>query len=401
MSFNISISGLTATNKQLNTISNNIANVSTHGFKGSRTEFSSIYNGGQAGGVEVAAISQNFDLNGGLQGTGRSLDLAITGSGFFTTVDSKGQNVYTRSGAFSIDKDNFIVSNTGNKLQGYGVDGNANLQAGQVSDLSISNASLAAKASNKVDFVANFDARATVIDTVASPFDPNDPATFTSSYTTETFDSLGNAHTVSQYFVKTADNAWEVQVVVDGNNETPNPVPQVNFNLDGSLDTTTSTIPFTLNTTPLGAEPMSVKVDLTGSTQYASDFGVSKNDPNGYAAGELTGIRIEDNGMVYAQYSNGQNQLQGQVILADFPNPNGLVQGNGTSWTQSFASGTPVIGTAGTGVFGGLTAGALEGSNVDLTNELVSLMTAQRNYQANTKTISAADQLTKALFNAV
>ncbi|PKG39530.1 flagellar hook protein FlgE [Psychromonas sp. Urea-02u-13] len=398
MSFNISISGLQATSEQLNSISNNIANVSTSGFKGSRTEFSSVYNGMQAGGVEVAGISQNFDLNGSLQTTGRAMDLGLTGAGFFSTVDSKGQSVYTRSGAFTVNKDNTIVSGQGNKLQGYSVDAKANIQQGKIGDLTISNAQLAASATSKVDFSANFDARATAIST---PFDASDATTFTSSYTTETFDSLGNSHTTSQYFVKTADNTWQAHVTVDGNDVTPVPTPIINFNSDGSLNTTTSTVPFTLNTFPLGADPMTVAVDITGSTQYAADFGVSKNNPDGYTSGELAGIRIEDNGMIYAQYSNGQNQLQGQVIIADFPNPNGLVQGSGTSWTQSFASGAPIVGTAGSGVFGSMQAGVLEGSNVDLTTELVDLMTAQRNYQANTKTITATDKMTQTLFNAV
>ncbi len=148
MSFNIALSGLDVTNTELNTISNNIANASTYGFKGARTEFSAVYNGMQPGGVEVAAISQNFDKNGSVSGTGRSMDLAINGTGFFVTKDSAGQTLYTRAGVFGTDKDNYIVGNTGAKLQGYSVDNNNTLQNGAVGDLQISTANLAAKATD-------------------------------------------------------------------------------------------------------------------------------------------------------------------------------------------------------------------------------------------------------------
>ncbi|WP_017005699.1 flagellar hook-basal body complex protein, partial [Enterovibrio norvegicus] len=202
MSFNIALSGLDATNAELNTISHNIANASTYGFKGARTEFSAVYNGMQPGGVEVASISQNFDKNGSVTGTGRAMDLAINGSGFFVTKDSAGQNLYTRSGVFGTDKDNYVVSNAGAKLQGYSVDGAGNLLSGSVGDVQISTSSLAAQATNKLDFVANFDASAEVIDQTTKPFDPNDPSSFNSSYTSKAYDSLGNSHTVTQYFTK-------------------------------------------------------------------------------------------------------------------------------------------------------------------------------------------------------
>jgi flagellar hook protein FlgE len=404
MSFNVAISGLNATNQKLDTISNNIANVSTTGFKGSRTEFASIYSGGKAGGVEVSGITQNFDSNGSLEDTGRALDLAISGNGFFATEDSKGQQVYTRSGAFSTDKDNFIVSNAGNKLQGYSVDANANLQQGKMADLAISSGSLAAKPTDSIGFTANLDARATPVTTTT--FAADDPTSFTSSYTTQAFDSLGKSHSVSQYFINTGANKWDVQVMADGApvtgaDATPaTPVPAVEFTSEGKL-TTVPTISVEIPPSGSGAEKMTIDIDLTGSTQYGADFGVSSNSPNGYASGELTGMRIEDSGMIYAQFTNGQSQLQGQVVLADFPNPTALTQSNNTSWTQTFASGAPVTGVPGSGVLGELKANSLESSNVDLTGELVNLMTAQRNYQANTKIISTSDQLTKALFNAV
>ncbi len=398
MSFNIALSGLDVTNTELSTISNNIANASTYGFKGARTEFSAVYNGMQPGGVEVAAISQNFDKNGSVSGTGRSMDLAINGTGFFVTKDTAGQTLYTRAGVFGTDKNNYIVGNTGAKLQGYRVDNNNNLQTGAVGDLQISTANLAAKATDSLSFVANFDASATTIDTVVNPFDPNDPDSFNSSYTSQVYDSLGNTHTVTQYFTKTASNTWEVNVQVDGS-ATPVATESVTFNTDGSIATPAGT--FNVAFPAAGANAMSIEIDLAGSTQFGAAFGVSTNNPNGYSSGELAGVRVEDNGMVYATFTNGQSQLQGQLVLADFANPQALAKVSGTSWSQSFNYGAPIVGVPGSGTLGDLTPGALEGSNVDLTSELVNLMTAQRNYQANAKTISTNDQLTQALFNAI
>ncbi|MCG9656616.1 flagellar hook protein FlgE [Vibrio mediterranei] len=398
MSFDIALSGLDATNTQLNTISHNIANASTYGFKEARTEFSAVYNGMQAGGVEVASISQNFDKNGSVSGTGRAMDLAINGNGFFVTKDHMGQTLYTRAGVFGTDKDNYVVGNTGAKLQGYGVDSNNNLLTGSVGDLKISTSSLAAQATDKLDFVANFDASSKVVDQTVNPFDPADPDSFNSSYTSKVYDSLGNSHTVTQYFTKTADNTWEVNVQVDGGSTPAQTVP-VTFNPDGTLASPTGS--FNVAFPAAGANAMSIDISLEGSTQFGAAFGVSTNNPNGYTSGELAGVRVEDNGMVFATYTNGQSQLQGQVVLANFANPQGLAKTNGTAWTQSYGSGAPVMGTPGSGVLGDLTPGALEGSNVDLTSELVNLMTAQRNYQANAKTISTSDKLTQALFNAV
>ncbi|WP_104035826.1 flagellar hook protein FlgE [Vibrio jasicida] len=399
MSFNIALSGLDATNTELNTISHNIANASTYGFKGGRTEFAAVYNGMQPGGVEVASISQNFDKNGSVTGTGRAMDLAINGSGFFVTKDHMGQMLYTRAGVFGTDKNNFVTANNGAKLQGYSVDNNANLQTGSVGDIKVSTSSLNAKATDNLDFVANFDASATAIDQAIYPFDSSDPNSFNSSYTTKVYDSLGNSHTVTQYFTKTSDNEWQVNVEVDGAPTTPATAQTVQFNTDGTLASPTGS--FNVAFPAAGANAMSIDISLNGSTQFGAAFGVSTNNPNGYTSGELAGVRVEDNGMVYATYTNGQSQLQGQVVLADFANTQGLSKVSGTAWTQSFSSGAPIMGVPGTGTLGDLTPGALEGSNVDLTSELVALMTAQRNYQANAKTISTNDKLTQALFNAV
>ena len=399
MSLNISLSGLNASSKELNTISNNIANVSTTGFKESRTEFSSVYSGGQSNGVEVVGISQNFEVNGQISGTGRALDMALSGSGFFVVEDGKGQTSYTRNGIFNMDSNGYIVSNSNAKLQGYSVDGDNNLQQGTVGPIKISTQSQAAKATTNAEFVANLDARSEVIDSAVTPFDPTDSATYTNSYTTPTYDSLGNPHTVTQYFVKSSDNQWDVYAVVDGDATLPMTKSNtLNFDESGKLTTGNT---YTVSTPVSGADDLNIAMKLDGVTQFGNNFVVSTNNPDGYTSGDYVDMRVESDGSIYANYSNGQTQLQGQVVLANFAAPSELQQTNNTSWVQSFGSGVPIIGTAGTSQFGELTSSALEASNVDLTQSLVSMMTAQRNYQANTKAISTDSQLTQALFQAM
>ncbi|MDA9556687.1 flagellar hook protein FlgE [Vibrio sp.] len=412
MSFNIALTGLKSTNTQLDTISNNIANSGTTGFKESRTEFSSIYNGDAGGGVKVAGQSQNIEKSGSIETTNRTLDLAINGQGFFITETSQGRSLYTRAGAFYTDKDNHIVNLSGDTLQGYGVDANNNLQTGIIDDLQVYQASLGAEPTTTLEFGANLDARLTGV-TLTPPatdyttnLDTSDVTTFNSSYTTQVYDSQGNEHTLTQYFIKsdTSPNEWTVVPTIDGNVVTPasGANPAIVFDGTGQIDGATSISNYTLNY-PLtnGAAPMNLTVDLSSITQFGSDFVVSTNSPDGYSSGELTGIRIEDNGYLYAQYSNGQDALQGQVILADFASTQGLQAVTETAWVETFASGDPIVGAPDTGVLGSLSSGALETSNVDITQEIVNLMEAQRNYQANTKTISTSDRLTQALFNAV
>lgn len=395
MSFSIGLSGLRAVNQELSVISNNVANASTAGFKSSRAEFAAIYGGGQAGGVEMNNVSQNFDRNGDVTRTGRGLDLAISGSGFFVLKDSNGQTSYTRAGMFQRDASNYLTTASGTRLQGYTTNEAGELQSGVVGDIQVKAGSLPAKPSDSLEFVANLKADASIIDQTAHPFDPAKSDSFSYSQSSKVYDSLGVEHTVTQYFVKTGDNTWQVNYAFNGA-KTGTPVT-MEFNTNGTLKTPT-TAPV-LSLAPPGADPISLKADLAKVSQYASDFNATRNQSNGYAAGDLTGVRVDADGGVYATFTNGQSLLQGQVVMANFTNPNGLVQANNTTWQQSFSSGQPVLGAPGTGTLGTLTAGAYEASNVDLTGELVSLMTSQRNYQANAKTISSADKMTQVLFN--
>lgn len=400
MSYEIAATGLNAVNEQLDGISNNIANSGTVGYKSMTTQFSAMYAGTQAMGVSVAGSAQSISTGGSMVSTGNALDLAINDDGFFVMYDSAGNISYTRAGSFVTDKNGYIVNASGDYLQGYPVDDSGTLQTGTVTDIQIKTGNIPAQATDSMTFTANFDASDETIDRASVPFDANNSDTYTDSYTTTVYDSLGNEHSVSQYFTKTADNTWEVQYTFDG--EAQSGVPPTTLTFDQNTGKLTSpTTPQTITFTTDEAAPISMTVDYSDCTQYGSDFSVTTNSATGYASATQNGVQVDDDGKVYATYSNGERMLQGQVVLATFPDENGLEAVSGTAWVQTGESGTPLIGTPGSGSCGTLSSGMLESSNVDITNELVNLMTAQRNYQANTKVISTSTQLDQALFQAM
>ncbi|MBE7928137.1 flagellar hook protein FlgE [Pseudomonas saudiphocaensis] len=406
MSFNIALTGLSAVNEQLNTIGHNIANSGTVGFKSSRTDFGSLYAESQAMGVEVTGTTQSISQGGALTTTNRTMDLAISGGGFFVTRASNGDISYTRAGVFGTDKDSFLTNGLGQRLQGYPADATGNLQTGTVSDLQLKSGGIPAKATDALSFVANLDANQEV---PAVAFDPLVADSYNSTYTTKLFDSQGKEHTLTQYFVKTADNNWNAHYYVDGAPlvlpATPPalPVPHVEAISFGSAGELIAPIgPITLDAElGGGVADLQIQLDYTGTSQYGSEFSVTGNRATGYAAGEQTGMSVEKDGRVYATYSNGERLLQGQVVLASFVNAEGLKNISGTAWTETAASGAAMLGAPGVGQYGSLASGALESSNVDLTQQLVGLMEGQRNYQANTQVISTNKELTQVLFNAI
>ena len=396
MSFNIATSGLNAITEQLNAISNNIANSGTVGFKSGRAEFSSLYAESQPLGVGVSGVTQSITRGGNISTTGNALDLAISDSGFFMVRDSTGTTAYTRAGYFGTDSSGNLINNLGMYLQGYPVNANGEIEVGTIGNLTISSGSIPAKATDSLDFTANLDARAAEPET--APFNPKDSTSYNNTYTTQVFDSLGREHTLNQYFVKTGENTWQVHYYMD-DVEIPDSSQAIEFTEQGVLK---SPVGLTNLTTSIsGAADLSIDLSYNGTSQYGSDFSVSKNNSSGYASGERTGQAIDEDGSVYATFSNGERMLQGQLVLANFANPNGLASKEGTTWVQTASSGAPLTGTPGTGLLGSVKSGALESSNVDLTSELVGLMTAQRNYQANTKVISTNDNMMNALFQAV
>ncbi len=439
MSFNIGLSGLRASTKDLNVTGNNIANAGTAGFKQSRAEFSDVYAASvlgtgknpQGSGVLLSNISQLFN-QGNINYTQNALDLAINGNGFFQ-VSNNGALSYTRAGYFGTDRNGFIVDNFGYNLQGYTVDPNGNLQTGVVGNLQIQTASQEPKATTQIAQLFNLNSTNTV--PVTTPFNAADPTTYNSSTSTNIYDSQGNSHVLTQYFVKTGANAWEMQVLIDGRSpgdaaQEP-PVPAViplQFTPAGQLDAAAlnaATLPAgfaadaagvisysgwqpagldTSGATPVwgpngATTPSPFTLDLRGSTQFASSFAVNSVSQDGYTTGQLAGIEIDDTGLIFARYTNGQSKVQGQVILANFANVQGLTPVGKTQWVQSFESGEPVRNPPRSGTLGAIQAGALEDSNVELSDQLVNLIVAQRNYQANAKTIETESAITQTIIN--
>jgi len=402
MSFNIALSGLQATTQDLNTISNNIANSSTTGFRSGRSEFAAIYNGDQAGGVNVMSTSQNFSMGGTLNHTGRELDMGLQGDGFFVLNGQDGSTLYSRAGMFHQDANGFVTDPSGNHLQGYPVGQLGQLQQGNVGDLQIQSAALAAKATTSIGLISNLNASVDAINQTATPFNFNDASSYHSSSTTAAYDSLGKEHSLTQYNVKTATGAWSVHYVMDGTDVEPAEGHKMTFDANGTL-TAGDRSSLTINNKDLldGASDMNIEISYKKSTQYANDFSNSSISQNGYTSGDLNGIRLDDNGMLYGTYTNGEEQLQGQVVLADFNNPNGLTPTDSNAWTATTAAGQPIVGAPTTGTFGSIKSGSLEGSNVDTTSEMVSLMTAQRNYQSNAKVLDANSTMHQALLNSI
>lgn len=427
MSFNIGLSGLYAANKSLDVTGNNIANVATTGFKSSRTEFADQYaqsirgTSGQTqvgSGVSTAAVAQQFAQGNLTTGTANSLDLAINGNGFFM-ISNNGEKLYTRAGAFHTDKEGYVVNSAGMKLQGYNVDANGDVVNGALSDLRVDSSNLEPKATNAITNVANLNST-TALPAVTT-FDPTDTKSYNVKYSTPTYDSQGNAHTLDQYFVKTGTNTWSMYSLMDGRSisDPTSTTPDKNdltFNSSGGLVVTGTGVPtssanIAFNTDGTfsvsnwkpgvqvgsgtttsweenGASGDTIKLNMAGITQTASVSGLISQDQNGYATGQLSAMSVDSTGNLFATYTNGKSQVIGQVSLTNFANVQGLAQAGGTNWRETFASGVPVSGTPQSGTLGNITGQALEDSNVDLTMELVNLIKAQSNYQANAKTIS-------------
>ncbi|MGH8853201.1 MAG: flagellar hook protein FlgE [Telluria sp.] len=396
MSFNIALSGIQAINEQLEAVSNNIANAGTFGFKSSRANFASVYAGDRANGVEVASLTQNIGQNGGLQNTGRGLDAAIQGRGFFTSRDAQGVMQYTRVGIFSANKEGNLVDAAGRNVQGYGPTVGGVL--GTMGDIKIPTGQIPAKQSTGVAFVGNLSADWTVPATAT--FSATDSTSYNMVKQSVIYDSLGTQHTVSQYFVKTGPNAVTVHYAFDG----AAPIAATTnlaFNATGQLPAAGSKSG-TLTLTPTGgAAPLAFVIDYTGTTQFAGEATTTTNRSDGYASGSFVGVELAEDGSVVAKYSNEQQQVVGTLAIATFPDEGALVSTSDTSWAANNTSGAPLYSTPGVGLAGKLSKGTLEGSNVDITSELVGLMTSQRNYQANSKVITTENQMMQALMQAL
>ncbi|WP_273871379.1 flagellar hook protein FlgE [Serratia odorifera] len=407
MAFSQAVSGLNAAATNLDVIGNNIANSATAGFKSGSVSFADMFAGSQVGlGVKVAGITQNF--NGGTTtSTNRALDVAITENGFFRMQDSDGGIFYSRNGQFKLDENRNLVNMQGLNLTGYPAAGTPPTiqQGADPVPLSIPEGMMNAKSTTSGSMVANLKSTHSV--PANGTFDPNKSDSYNYVNTITTYDSLGNAHNVNAYFVKTADNKWDVYTQ-DGSvtGAPPAKAGSLNFNASGALTETldasgVATADFNL-TIPMsakdGAPAQNFTLSFAGSMQQnVGSDSVSKVAQNGYTAGEYNNFQIEKDGTVVGIYSNQQKQVLGQIVLANFSNPEGLASKGDNVWQETGASGQPRVGTAGGGGFGNLTSGALEASNVDLSQELVNMIVAQRNYQSNAQTIKTQDSILQTL----
>ena len=391
MSLNIALSGIQAVNGQLNQISNNIANSGTFGFKSGRANFASAYMQGKPQGVYIGSTTQSMDIGGNLLSTGRGLDAAIQGRGFFVSRGEDGSATYSRVGMFNVDKNGFLSDAFGRHVQGYGPGG-----TGNIGDISVPSGGIGAQASAKLGFTANLSADWTPPTT--TPFSADDPSSYNGMQVSRVYDSLGREHTVTQYFVKGADNSVAVHYAMDGTDLAT--TTSMSFAADGSMTAPTGNVSLALGT-PDGALPMTLDVDYKGCTMYAGEMSTTTNSADGYPPGQVTGVALDEDGSIQVQYSNGVRKSAGTLAIANFPDEQGLTPIDGSAWVASNTSGEPIYSVAGTGLAGKLQVSSLEQSNVDMTAELVNLMSAQQNYQANSKVLTTESDMMKTLMQAL
>lgn len=436
MAFQQALSGLNTAAKAIDSTSHNIANSSTVGYKASVAHFSDVYAASLTGagasqigiGVNLSAIQQQF-TQGNITSTNNPLDISINGAGFFR-MDQNGATTYTRSGQFHLDKNGFIINDQGMRLTGYAAQSGiitpttpAPVQI-SASDLApVATGLNSSSAFNGVKANLNLDSRQTIppsawvnggVPGSTTAFTP-DPQTYNYSTALSIYDSLGNAHTMTYYFRKTAAaGAWDVYANVDGTtnqNITPGggPIGTLTFGTNGQI---TGGNPMNVAVNILGTmqsqgQPagngaqasQTFPIDFTGTTQFGSGFGTNRLEQDGYAAGNLIGLSVGSDGVIQGRYSNGQTFAQGQVVLANFTNPNGLQALGNNQWAETSDSGPALVGAPNTSSLGVLSSSTVEESNVDLTAELVNLITQQRNYQANAQSIKTQDQVLQTLVN--
>ena len=432
MSFYTSLSGLQAAQTDMSTISHNLANVSTNGFKRSTTQFADVIastkdsnpNQMVGSGTVVKSIRQQFS-QGGYTQSSSALDLAITGDGFFAVrSDTGGTNVmFTRNGGFTVDSDRYVTDATGNKLLVYPVDGSGSVVAtglDQTVSLRLPQTSGTPQATGNVSLSLNLSANSSIPANAARfdashpyAFDRFDPGTYNQSSQTTIYDANGNALTMTNYYVRDTSptptdqtSSWTVysfvgdqQLDADASATGAQPIT-LDFDSTGALTSPSSPTTFAGFLSTGATAEQSITLDFgTNTTQIGAPFSVNTSSQNGSAVGQFEGVTVGDDGIVRASFSNGDTQPLGKVVLANFDNPAGLRQLGNSTWAASGISGDPRMGEPGGNGFGSLMSGAVERSNVDITEELVGLIAAQRNFQANAKALDTASQISQTIFN--
>ncbi|HHZ88532.1 MAG TPA: flagellar hook protein FlgE, partial [Chromatiaceae bacterium] len=363
------------------------------------TSFAGVSSTTAGSGVRVVAINQQF-TQGNINFTDNNLDLALNGEGFFVLNDN-GDQSYTRSGSFKVDRDGNVVDHAGNRLQVFSpVNNGTSFNTGVLQDLTLSTADGAPHVTTSITAGLNLDSSQAQ---PALAFDSSVAETYNYSTSLTVYDSLGAPHTSTMFFAKTAvDNIWDTFMEIDGTPVTVGGAASATMQFDQSgalILPAGGNVVYDAFAPPGGAGPISMTIDYTNATQFGSKSGVNDLSQDGYASGRLSGVDIDSSGVVFARFTNGQSRALGQVALADFANPGGLSQLGNTAWSETFESGDVILGAAGTSNLGSIQAGALEASNVDIAEQLVGLITAQRNFQANSQVISTADTITQTIIN--
>lgn len=454
MSFQTALTGLSAAQGNLSVTGNNIANSSTAGFKLSRAEFADVYaasvygtsSTAVGGGVKLASVSQQF-TQGNIEFTDNPLDLAINGDGFFR-LDDNGTTHYCRAGMFRVDSNGYIVNSTGQQLTGFLATTTGTI-TGALGSLQVDTSNQAPSPTGAlttnggISAVLNLDANEATIDPLAVAFDRNDPTTYTSTTSLTTYDSLGNALLTTMYFVRrppavAGTSEWDVHtwitatdssgtrteievppaggvagdaatMVFDTNGALTSVTPAsgtglaIDYNASGGnyivYDPTTGLATAQTLADITGGDFADFDLDMDGTTQYGSTFAVNALTQDGFSTGRLSGLDVSDVGVLFARYTNGQTRALGQIVLANFANSQGLQPNGDTLWSETYDSGPALVSAPGSSTVGVLQAGALEASNVDISKQLVNMIVAQRDFQANAKMISTEDQVTQSIIN--
>ncbi len=417
MSFGIALSGLDGAQSDLNVTANNIANTATTGFKSSNSEFAELFSASAqgvsdtqvGGGVQLTQVQQQYS-QGNIENTGNSLDLALNGNGFFAVSDA-GSIQYTRAGSFSPNSAGDVVNAQGHYLQVYSPTTTGSFNTTSLTNLKIPTGDSPPAASTTASMVFNLPASDSP--PPDATFDPTDANSYNQSTSITLYDSLGAAHTASMYFINSGSGTWNAYETIDGNMVNPAVAPAtvpatytpvtLAYSSSGALtsatDTAGNTNPQTLNfgsyTPTTGGAAMNVAFNLNDTTQYGNTFGVTGENQNGYTTGQYNGVSVSGTGVVQANYTNGQSVALGQVAVATFANQQGLQQVDNTNWVQTFTSGPAVYGQAEGANVGTIDPGSLEESNVDITKQLVNMITAQRAFQANAEMVSTENQITQ------
>ncbi|MFZ2267882.1 MAG: flagellar hook protein FlgE [Azonexus sp.] len=411
MAFQQGLSGLNSSSKALDVAGNNIANASTVGFKASSTHFADVYGaslqgggGSQIGiGATLGGVVQQYS-QGNITATNNPLDIAINGTGFFG-LSQNGSTSYSRNGQFHLDKDGFIINDQNRKLLGVLADSTGNIpQQPPTDQLKVDFVTGTPNPTGTAAVTANLDSRQAV--PTITPFDPTNQNSYNSSTAMNVYDSLGNPHTLTYYFVKASSTAsnWDLYTSLDGVAPTAT-TAQLQFSQTGVLNAIVPApavaghIPLSFAVTTGAVTPLDFTVNMASMTQFGAPFAVNDLTQDGFAPGNLAGVSVSKDGIVQARYDNGQTRDIGQVALFNFRNPNGLTSIGNNQWTETGDSGQPTPGNPNTGIFGVLQASAVEESNVDLTAELVNLIVQQRNYQASAQSIKTQDQILQTLVN--